>query len=360
MGNKLNGKLIITLVTAFILILPTINQAQQKQRIKVVAQNASVRLQPNVDSEVMLSPPVGSTFEVEQKIGEWYEIKFSSEIGVLITGYINSQFVDVVEEAPVPVPKKEPVRKPAKPAIKPRPQKARPATTSRIKFNIMAAGMFFMTQEISDHQYSFLYRSEDFWIFDKYESSSGIGFGGGLGIFITPNIELTGSFIYYSKPSWGELGIEVPHEFDWDSYATDIIETEPNVKKMIFSGGINIHPLTSGPLDIYIGGGGSYIKATVDLLYDARYEESPWPPILNTQHTVEITEVFFEETDVSTFGFHGRAGININFGSNVSFFGEGRYILAKAKDVEFPFNPDETLELNLGGLVVLAGIKLNF
>jgi hypothetical protein len=281
---------------------------------------------------------------------------------VLITGYINSQFVDVVEEAPVPVPKKEPVRKPARPAVKPRPQKARPAATSRIKFNIMAAGMFFMTQEMSDHEYSFYWpaRDEDFRIFDYYESSIGIGFGGGLGIFITPNIELTGSFIYFSKSSWGEIGIDVPNEWFYDSYASDIAETEPNVKKMIFSGGINIHPLTSGPLDIYIGGGGSYIKATVDLLYDARYEESPWPPILNTQHTVEITEVFFEETDVSTFGFHGRAGININFGSNISFFGEGRYILAKAKDVEFPFNPDETLELNLGGLVVLAGIKLNF
>lgn len=358
MGSKLTGKVIISLIIAFILLLPAISHAQQKQRIKVIVRNASIRLQPNVDSEVILSPPIGSTFEVEKKIGEWYEIKFSSELGVLITGYIHSMFVDVIVAELEPEP--EIVQEPVQPQAQPQPTRARPPATRKIRFNLMGAGMFFMTQEIADHQYSFLYRSEDFWVFDYYESSSGIGFGGGLGIFITPNIELTGSFLYYSKPSWGELGIEVPHEWDWDSYASDTVETEPNVKKMIFSGGINLHLLTSGPLDIYIGGGGSYIKATVDLLYDANYDETPWPPVPLTPHTVEITEVFFEETDVSTFGFHGRAGININFGANVSFFGEGRYIMAKAKDVEYPLDPDETLELNLGGLVVLAGIKIYF
>ncbi len=357
MGMKLSGKSIISLVIVFILVLPFISQAEQKQRIKVVTQNASVRMQPNTESEVILSPPVGSTFEVEQKIGDWYEIKFSSEIGVLITGYINTQFAEVIEAEPVRVEKKEPVRKPVRPAAKPRPARA-----GGIKINIMACGLYFMTQEMSDHEYSFYWpaRDEDFWIFDYYESSSGIGFGGGLGVSITPNIELTGSFLYYSKQSWGEVGIAVPNEWFYDSYANDIEETEPMVKKMIFSAGINLHPLTSGPVDIYIGGGGSYIKAKVDLFYDASYEERPWPPIIDTQHEVDITEIFLEETDVSTFGFHGRVGININFGSNVSFFSEGRYILAKAKEVEFPFNPDETLELNLGGLVFLAGIKLNF
>lgn len=361
MGNKLNGRLIITLVTAFILILPTINQAQQKQRIKVVAQNASVRLQPNVDSEVMLSPPVGSTFEVEQKIGEWYEIKFSSEIGVLITGYINSQFVDVVEEAPVPVPKKEPVRKPAKPAVKPRPQKARPATTSRIKFNIMAGGLFSLYNDMFSGQFSYDYRGETFIIEDYLESSNSVGFTGGVGIFVTPNIELTGSIASFSKAGWGELYIEVPSPFFFNDSKSDYSDDGqylPNIKKTIFSFGINIHPIKSGLIDIYFGGGGSYIKATVDLMENFIYTETQ--DLVALTHSVEIDEVLYQETDITAFGFHGRVGVNLRVSNNFYLFGEGRHIIASA-DLPHPFDDTYTIEgLDLGGTLALGGIRIVF
>jgi len=353
MGNKLNGKLIISLVIAFILVLPTINQAQQKQRIKVVVRNASVRLQPNIDSEVILSPPVGSTFEVENKIGEWYEIKFSSEIGVLITGYINSQFVDVIEEAPVPVPKKEPVRKPAKPAVKPR-----PATTSRIKFNIMAGGLFSLYNDMLSGQFSYPYRSEQFIIEDYLESSNSVGFTGGVGIFVTPNIELTGSIASFSKAGWGELYIEVPSQFFFDASESDYAEYLPNVKKTIFSFGINIHPIKSGPIDIYFGGGGSYIRATIDLMEDFIYTETT--DFVALTHSVVIDEVLFQETDITAFGFNGRVGVNLRVSNNFYLFGEGRHIIASA-DLPHPFDDTYTIEgLDLGGTLALGGIRIVF
>jgi len=313
-------------------------------------------LQPNIDSEVILSPPIGSTFEVEQKIGEWYEIKFSSEIGVLITGYINSQFVDVVEEAPVPVPKKEAVREPAKPAVKPR-----PATTSRVKFNIMAGGLFALYNDMLSGQYSYDYRGEQFIIEDYFESSNSIGFTGGIGIFVTPNIELTGSMASFSKAGWGELYIEVPSPFFFDDSKSDYSNDGqylPNIKKTIFSGGINIHPIKSGPIDIYFGGGGSYIKATVELMEDFIYTETQDFVLL--EHSVEINEVLVQETDITAFGFHGRVGINLRASNNLYLFGEGRHIIASA-DVPSPFDDTYTLEgLDLGGTIVLCGIRIVF
>ncbi|UCE20763.1 MAG: outer membrane beta-barrel protein [Candidatus Aminicenantes bacterium] len=353
MGMKLSGKSIISLVIVFILVLPFISQAEQKQRIKVVAQNASVRMQPNTESEVILSPPVGSTFEVEQKIGDWYEIKFSSEIGVLITGYINSRFVEVIEAEPVRVEKKEPIRKPARPTAKPRPARA-----GGIKINIMAGGMFSLYNDMFSRYFSYPYRGEEFIIEDYLESSSSIGFTGGLGVFVTPNIELTGSMATFSKAGWGELFIDVPSPFFFDDYKSDYAEYIPNVKKTIFSFGINIHPIKSGPIDIYFGGGGSYIKATVDIMEDFIYTETQ--DFVALTHSVVIDEVLFEETDITAFGFNGRVGINYRASNNLYIFGEGRHIIA-SKDVPHPFDDTVTIEgLDLGGTLFLGGIRIVF
>lgn len=353
MGKKLTGKLIISLFIAFILILPTISQAEQKQRIKVVLRNASVRMQPNIDSEVILSPPIGSTFEVERKIGEWYEIKFSSEIGVLITGYINSQFVEVMEAEPVPVQKKEPVRKPARPAVKPRPAKA------GIKFNIMGGGLFAPLNDMLSGYYTYPYRAGEFIIEDYMESSNSVGFIGGVGIFATPNVELTGSMAILSKAGWGEDRIDVASPFLIPgASAEDYAEYLPNIKKTIFSFGINIHPIKSGPIDIYFGGGGSYIKATVELMEDIRYLELSDPILLT--HSVEILQVMVQETEINAFGFHGRAGINLRASKNFYIFAEGRHIIAST-DVPSPFDDTYTIEgLDLGGTLALGGIKIVF
>ncbi len=353
---KLTGKLIISLVIAFILILPTTSQAQQKQRIKVTAQNASVRMQPNTQSEVILSPPVGSTFEVEQKIGDWYEIKFSSEIGVLITGYISSRFVEVIEAEPVRVQKKEPVRKPARPAAKPR-----PAAPAAIKFNIMAGGLFALYNDMLFGQYSYPYRGEQFIIEDYFESSNSVGFTGGVGIFVNPIIELTGSIASFSKAGWGELYIEVPSPFFFNDSKSDYSDDGqylPNIKKTIFSFGVNIHPIKSGPIDIYFGGGGSYITATVDLMEDFIYTERQ--DFVALTHSVVIDEVLYQETDITAFGFHGRAGVNFRASNNLYVFAEGRHIIASA-DVPSPFDDTYTLEgLDLGGTLILGGIRIVF
>lgn len=96
---KIRQKKVEILFFAFIFlsVFPEFADAQ-KRIIEVVVENASIRSGPNVNSEIIERAPVGSVFEVEQKIGKWYEIKFQSKLGILISGFIQEKSVLVLRE----------------------------------------------------------------------------------------------------------------------------------------------------------------------------------------------------------------------------------------------------------------------
>ncbi|MBM3296840.1 MAG: hypothetical protein FJY83_04500 [Candidatus Aminicenantes bacterium] len=67
-------------------------------KIKVVAENASVRVQPSQDSEaVEENVALGSVFDSERKIGEWFEVQFKTQLGVDVVCYIHEKYVEVLE-----------------------------------------------------------------------------------------------------------------------------------------------------------------------------------------------------------------------------------------------------------------------
>ncbi|MDH5468274.1 MAG: porin family protein [Candidatus Aminicenantes bacterium] len=367
MGNRLNGKLIISLTVVFLLILPAISYAQ-KQRIKVVVRNASIRMQPNVDSEVVLDLPVGSTFEVEKKLGDWYEVKFTSDIGVLITGYIHNMFVEVIEEQPEP--EREVVPQPVKPEVQPKAVRSRPLAAPQTRFNIAIGGLFSSAYLISDHTHSRpTSLLEDLYVYDTFESPEAFGFNAGVGFFVTPRIELTASVATMSGTPWWSLELWLPsfdffssdelEYYEYDTVDTDTISTAPTFKKNMLSFGLNIYLIKKSSLGVYVGGGGTLIKATLDLVSVIEYTHT-WYPVIE-DHDVTIDSVTFEKTEVSAFGAHFRGGVDYKVGRNISLYAEGRYIAAK-KDQEYPLaiDPDETLKLDLGGGQAILGIKFHF
>jgi len=110
--NMLKGFIFIILV--LLLAHPSYSLFQEKS-VRVMVDNASIRLKPDLQSEIIKSPPLGSVFEVVKKEGDWYEIKFKTELGVLLPGFIHEMYVESVEtEIPVP----SPVKKPAEPEKK--------------------------------------------------------------------------------------------------------------------------------------------------------------------------------------------------------------------------------------------------
>ncbi len=72
-------------------------------KVKVVVENASIRLKPSLDSEAIEENiPVGTVYASNKKTGEWYEIKFESKLGVALLGYIHEMYVEFVGEAAPP------------------------------------------------------------------------------------------------------------------------------------------------------------------------------------------------------------------------------------------------------------------
>lgn len=106
MWGKAGLALLVLLVAASAL------SAQTKVRVKDPA--AVIRIEPAANGEIVQDKvAVGTEFTVERKTGDWYEIKYRSAIGVLLSGFIHqSQVEEIKAEAPVQKTEPEPVQKP--------------------------------------------------------------------------------------------------------------------------------------------------------------------------------------------------------------------------------------------------------
>lgn len=362
MKDKFKGKWLISFFIAFFLILPSITNAQE-QKIRVVVEGASLRLQPNMESEIILSPTVGSIFEVEKKVGEWYEIKYSSEIGVLITAYIHEMFIEVEKEAAKPKDKviQEPVR--PQPIYEP-PKAARPR--GKPTFSLKGGGIFVLIPELYSYDYSFPSRGEIGTISETVYSGNAFGFEVGLGFFPIPYIELEGTVSFLSKGLNGSYGVELPSSYWFNLLASGEMEAFPTLKKTILCFGLLIHPVTSGLIRPYFGGGGSYVTGNLEIVEDIIFLETDSIGVRN--HSITIDEVQFIETDdveeisLSKFGFYGKAGINYMTTKNIGIYAEGKYIFAKTEILYLlsDFDPNEIVEIDLGGISFSLGIKLMF
>lgn len=348
MKNKSWGMILSGLIC--LLFLASANNVYaEKIKIKIMVENASIRLKPDATSEIIEKTSIGREFEAEEKRGEWYKIRFSSKLGVMITGYIHEKYVEVEK-------KPEPEERVIKPETVARIQEI-PSLEKKFKVHLRFGPQFSLLKEMLYQEHGTPFRDETL-VFDEYlEASSSFGFTGGAGIFISPNIEVTGNITLFSKGAYTDLSIDVPSPFQADDSAYDSSYTEPQIKQTIISLGINIHPMKNSTFSPYFGGGGSYVKGEIDLAESYDYNETQ-DPVLET-HTVNITEVIYTKKSISLFGFNIRGGIDYKILHNVTVFAEGTYLLA-TKDVDCPLVEGETINIDLGGFIFCAGIKIYF
>jgi opacity protein-like surface antigen len=318
-----------------------------KPRIKVTVENATIRIKPDAAGDVIASPSVGSVFDVESKAGEWYEIKYRTSLGILVSGYIHEMFVEI---------EKAPVEKPAVPAARQAERIERPAG---IRFAIKATGLAAFRPGY-DYSYSTTVYAETMTIGDTVAQSTALGFSLELGVFLLKSLEVTAGVDVVSKATSGTVSLSVPNMYLYNDIASDSASTPPSQKALAVACGFNYHLVPGGKLDPYLGAGASYIMATMDLLEDISYNDTFTS---DSKHTVEITGTPFANTSVKTFGFFGRAGVGFDFTPNVAAFVEGRYTVAK-KDVPHPltstFDTGEVLHLDFGGASARAGIRVVF
>jgi hypothetical protein len=104
-GNP-GRKIVLVLFIMFCVLFPNVSQAQVK-KVRVIVKKSSIRSEPNMQSMVIGSPPLGTVFEVIEKGDIWYKIKLNKELYGLTEGYLNMMFVEEIQEIEVPVKEEE-------------------------------------------------------------------------------------------------------------------------------------------------------------------------------------------------------------------------------------------------------------
>lgn len=100
MNKKIEIKMWLVFLI-FGLLMPNVLSAQN-QKIRVVVKNSSIRLEPDVQSGIIDSPPLGAVFEVIEKMDVWYKVKLNSDKYGRADGYINKMFIEELMEAEKP------------------------------------------------------------------------------------------------------------------------------------------------------------------------------------------------------------------------------------------------------------------
>jgi len=353
MKIKFYGRAFVSLVIISLFILPTFTHAQ-KQKIRVVVENATIRLKPNMENEVIGTPPVGSVFEAERKIGEWYEIRFASRVGVTLTGYVHEMFVELEKEVPkperrvAPPPRREAVQPPPPPPPFPR----RPEEFKR--FSIFLSGNIpiysqSVTTDWSD-SWSWQYLSSvDEGGSVTLDSKSSIpGFGGGFVVMFTQNFGIEGRIDYMS----GKVENSADYYVDWTWSAAagggswseelstedgDYDVTQKTMRLMPIS--INLYarfptdtnfiPYVSGGLSIFTG----EFSAATDMGDSASwyYEILPWW----YQYIDWFTYQYTIEEKINGIGGNIGAGLAIQLSPGVSVNMEARYFIGPTKSYEW-------------------------
>jgi hypothetical protein len=95
------------------------SEASTEVKIKIIEENAKVRLNPSIDSPVIGEVPIGETFVSEGTEGEWFRISFPSKDGSFtLSGFIHSRYIEVIggemiQEEIVEGEQKPPIKKQA-------------------------------------------------------------------------------------------------------------------------------------------------------------------------------------------------------------------------------------------------------
>ena len=115
------SKVFIRCCLAVLVLSVAVPLLAQGTKVKVIVENASIRLKPSLDSEAIEeSVPLNTVLTAEKKVGEWYEVKYESNVGVLLIGYIHEMYVEVLAAEAAP-PVKEEERPPVREVRPPQP-----------------------------------------------------------------------------------------------------------------------------------------------------------------------------------------------------------------------------------------------
>jgi len=271
----------------------------------------------------------------------------------------------------------------------------------KMKFSLSIGGLLSSVSQGYDFDFSYDIRSESAkWKESVANVGSAFGFDIGVGIYPIPELEFYTSYNSYGGTSLGDYSLTIPHIYWLDEMISDDIgDVENEFKASIVNFGFAFHPTMSGKIKPYFGAGLSSVTVKVDLVdsvslddfLDVMYWEDLYDWWMIFDETIDITKVGFTEESETVWGFHAKAGINIEVGKSICIFAEGRHLSATAKfdrpdgtfkakmtldyyeyyygyeyeytetlmDIE-EIDVDDEIEIKVGGVQGIIGIKFIF
>lgn len=323
------------------LVFPLLAQGNGT-KIKVIVTNASIRLKPSLDSEAIEENiTVGTIYTSDKKVGEWYEIKFESRLGVALLGYIHEMYVEALGQATVPPPeRREPERRPEPPA---------PVVSEVRLENIeifAGAGMGFgsflneATHYSNDWISGFVTGHEEGDIQHKMNSPLGLGisfsyfFSEGLGLRLRvdpgfgQNISDSSS-LYSADYSWSGGGDSI--QTQWDT-----------------SGSLSVLPLSfdlvyrfpSGMFSPYINAGLSFFLASFKADSTVGYANA-WYIGASTMTYDYLDVPISIDEKMDGLGFNVGAGLDFHLGPGLAVTVDAAYFMGKSADFNWYIAPGD-------------------
>ncbi len=84
-----------------ILVIPLISQ-DVSHRLKVVTEQANIRLEPDIGSRIIHQAPQNASLEAIEKQGDWYQVRFITDKGTPATGYVHESLVIEIGREKIP------------------------------------------------------------------------------------------------------------------------------------------------------------------------------------------------------------------------------------------------------------------
>ena len=307
-------------------------------KIKVIVENASIRVKPGIDGAVLEDKiPLGAVYLSAKKEGEWYEVRFRSRVGVQLTGYIHEMYVEVIDEDAAKAGQQPPIFKGMGPA---RVQEVKPFEMGLI-FGLSAGSFMSPSSTYSDS-----------WAWSELESVSEAGT---ISHKLRNPLALGFSFTYYFRENVGfRLSVDYnlkqnladaksAYQIDWTwtlgrgSFHDEadwpvkgdfwLVPISANLIYKIPTGGIFAPYLTAG-MTAYLG------RANIET--SLGYSNS-W---ISSDGKTQLIDFFIipvkVEKDLTTAGVNVGAGLDVLLSPNIALNIDGVYYWGSSYSDDWP------------------------
>lgn len=308
-------------------------------KIKVIVENASIRVKPGIDGAVLEDKiPLGAVYLSAKKEGEWYEVRFRSKVGVQLTGYIHEMYVEVIDEDGAKAGQQPPIFKGMGPA---RVQEVKPFEMGLI-FGLSSGSFMSPSSTYSDS-----------WAWSELESVSeagtilhklgnpfalgfsftyyfreNVGFRLSVDYNLKQNLPANGRSVYTMDWTW-TLGRGSHHdEADWPVKGDFwLVPISANLIYKIPTGGIFAPYFTAG-MTAYLG------RANIET--SLGYGNSWFSDDGKTQLIDFFIIPVKMEKDLTTAGVNVGAGLDVLLSPNIALNIDGVYYFGSSYNDDWP------------------------